>query len=531
MRKTKYLFYIPILLCLLIAMASAQTTWQMQNDNFAITPGSPVGGGGTSTSAGYIVVGSVGGSVAGASVSVGHFASGGVMAGAFARAGSIASPVAMPDASYRVIGVPVNILGECDADHVLADDLGGYDIKYWRFGRYDNGDDATYEHGSGSLPDITPGLGYWLIARGSKTIDATGLPVMPNVTIGSNDYYISESPELTLAVGWHQLANPFGFAINWADVRYKSGISILGAMSGVVQGGDIYIYQDGSWTTPDIIPAWGGFFVYVIPDGIEPVFPYSPAVVLAPSRNNTPIASVSEDNWTIDLALKNGTWVDAGNHVGVRNTAQAGLDHTDLLKPPPAPGMPMLAMTVENEKPALSADYRRPFSSGDTWHLRFSDGENRILVLTGLDQIPGGMQAWLIFDDENRVSPVEGGEIILKAETKGAELVIGTEEYLAYRIGDLVPKDFALHQNYPNPFNPTTTIRFDLPNEAMVRLDIYNILGRKVQTLIDQPMPPGYHSVDWDGSDSNGRTIASGIYFYRLAAGDTVAKRKMVLLK
>ncbi len=531
MRKTKYLFYIPILLCLLIAMASAQTTWQMQNDNFAITPGSPVGGGGTSISEGhYTVVGSVGGSVGGASVSVGHFASGGVMGGAFGRAGSIASQ-ALPDADYRIVGVPVNILGQTDADNVLADDLGGYDIKYWRFGRYDNEDGVTYEHGSASIPDFTPGLGYWLIARGSKTIDATGLPVIPNLTLSGDDYYLSDSPDLTLGLGWNQLANPFGFAISWSDVRYKAGIFILGAMSAVVQGGNIYYYQDGGWTNPDFIPAWGGFFVYVTTDQIEPVFPYWPAGVLASNRNNGPIATVSEDNWTVNLALKNGSWVDAGNHVGVRNTAQAGLDHTDLLKPPPAPGMPMLAMTIEGEKPALSADYRQPFSSGDTWRLRFSDGENRTLALTGLDQIPDGMQAWLIFNDENRVSPVEGGEIILKNETRGAELVIGTEDYLTHRLGDLLPMDFALHQNYPNPFNPTTTIRFDLPNEAFVRLDVYNILGRKVKTLIDQPMQPGYHSVDWDGSDNAGHTIASGIYFYRLAAGDKVDKKKMVLLK
>jgi hypothetical protein len=253
--------------------------------------------------------------------------------------------------------------------------------------------------------------------------------------------------------------------------------------------------------------------------------------VSPPVRNQDEIAASSENNWTVNLTFKTADGEDLGNQIGVRNTARNGFDHSDRLKPPAAPGMPMLAMRIDNQKPVFGTDFREPFGDGAVWHLTFSGGQNRVLRLTGLDQIPDGMQAWLIFDDENRVLPTDGGDIILKNETFGAELLIGTEGFLSSQLGDLVPKTFALHQNYPNPFNPNTTIRFDLPNEALVRLDVYNILGRKVTTLINQPMQPGYHSIEWNGNDDNGRTIASGVYFYRLQAGDNTAKKKMVVLK
>jgi hypothetical protein len=89
-----------------------------------------------------------------------------------------------------------------------------------------------------------------------------------------------------------------------------------------------------------------------------------------------------------------------------------------------------------------------------------------------------------------------------------------------------LPKEFALQQNYPNPFNPVTCISFSVPKRSLVRLDVFNILGQKVATLVDQDLDAGTHSVFWDASDD-----ASGVYFYRLRAGDFHAERKMLLIK
>lgn len=95
-----------------------------------------------------------------------------------------------------------------------------------------------------------------------------------------------------------------------------------------------------------------------------------------------------------------------------------------------------------------------------------------------------------------------------------------------------IPKEFALGQNYPNPFNPTTTIRFDLPKEAPVTMEVYNVLGVRVRTLMaGETVSAGHHSMMWDGRDDNGNAAPSGVYLYRINANDFHASKKMTLLK
>jgi len=96
---------------------------------------------------------------------------------------------------------------------------------------------------------------------------------------------------------------------------------------------------------------------------------------------------------------------------------------------------------------------------------------------------------------------------------------------------DDLPHSFRLYQNCPNPFNPTTEIRFDLPVPSHVWLDVYNLLGRRVRSLVDTYMDAGNHRVEWDGTDDAGESVASGIYFYRVETGAGAATRKMLLLK
>ncbi|UCD16857.1 MAG: T9SS type A sorting domain-containing protein [Candidatus Zixiibacteriota bacterium] len=95
----------------------------------------------------------------------------------------------------------------------------------------------------------------------------------------------------------------------------------------------------------------------------------------------------------------------------------------------------------------------------------------------------------------------------------------------------LLPEDFSLAQNFPNPFNPNTIISFRLPHEADVSLDVYNIMGQVVTTLIDRRLGRGEHVVTWNGTDSQHNRVATGIYFYQLRADGFVETRKMVMLK
>ncbi len=94
-----------------------------------------------------------------------------------------------------------------------------------------------------------------------------------------------------------------------------------------------------------------------------------------------------------------------------------------------------------------------------------------------------------------------------------------------------LPTHFSLAQNYPNPFNPTTQIDYAVPQRSNVRIDVFNVQGQLVRTLVDEMKAPGFHSVEWDGRDNGNTDVASGIYFYRIAAGDFHESRKMVMLK
>ncbi|MCK5330840.1 MAG: T9SS type A sorting domain-containing protein, partial [Candidatus Marinimicrobia bacterium] len=99
---------------------------------------------------------------------------------------------------------------------------------------------------------------------------------------------------------------------------------------------------------------------------------------------------------------------------------------------------------------------------------------------------------------------------------------------LVLGVGDeaLLPSEYALHQNYPNPFNPTTTIRFDIVEQGHVTLNIYNLLGQRVGTLVNQQLDPGFHSVQWNAS-----SIASGVYLYTIEMNNFAKSRKLLIIK
>ena len=97
--------------------------------------------------------------------------------------------------------------------------------------------------------------------------------------------------------------------------------------------------------------------------------------------------------------------------------------------------------------------------------------------------------------------------------------------------GYAIPDEFALHQNYPNPFNPVTTLRYDLPENGLVIITIYDMMGRQVKTLINQTQDAGYRSIIWDATNDYGKPVSAGIYLYQIHAGEYMQTKKMVLLK
>jgi hypothetical protein len=109
----------------------------------------------------------------------------------------------------------------------------------------------------------------------------------------------------------------------------------------------------------------------------------------------------------------------------------------------------------------------------------------------------------------------------LKKESDGGEFAPGPE----------IPVTYALEQNYPNPFNPTTTITYQLPEQRDVTLTVYNILGQVVKSLVQNVQAAGIYAIRWDGTNDHGTGVSSGMYIYRLKAGNFVQSRKMMMLR
>ncbi len=95
----------------------------------------------------------------------------------------------------------------------------------------------------------------------------------------------------------------------------------------------------------------------------------------------------------------------------------------------------------------------------------------------------------------------------------------------------VLPTEFGLSQNTPNPFNPSTSIDFALPKASEVKIEVFNTLGQHVATIYDGYLNAGYKRVEWDGTNENGNQVASGVYLYRMKAGNFTATKKMMLMK
>ncbi|MEW5925148.1 MAG: hypothetical protein AB1746_14285, partial [Candidatus Zixiibacteriota bacterium] len=355
-------------------------------------------------------------------------------------------PTALPNASYRIIGVPIAVSNH-SIFAVFDDDLGTYDTKQWRLGRYDAADDTVYEHTDAD--QVYPGVGYWLIARGGKTYGSAGTCVRPNYDYGSFQYY-----SVALSQGWNMLANPFAFDVSWDDVMFDDNGTVTGHDAAITDD-QIYSYNGSNYTVVSGtgIRAWEGVFVYINKTGVDALIrcnfvPVGKAV--APQE--TP---VTKNNWAVDMRLELNGLSDELNTVGVRPDASVGQDIHDYLEPPAAPEGPRMTFKIsEADARPRRADIRPPFDDGAVWNINLENAGGGTITFSGIENIPDGMNAVLrIGSRMNALIDAETAITVPDAVTK-AQLIIGTEKYIHGLNGMVLPEKFTLEQNIPNPFNP-----------------------------------------------------------------------------
>ncbi len=197
---------------------------------------------------------------------------------------------------------------------------------------------------------------------------------------------------------------------------------------------------------------------------------------------------------------------------------------TSLTKPQaPLPSSPADSARGVSTKPTLS------------WNMVLGSDRYRVQLSTSASFSSKLVDDSTVTDCYRQVGPLQANTTYYWRVS--ATNVAGTSSYSAVRTfttgvasaveqqDGAIPREYALKQNYPNPFNPSTTIRFELPKSSYVSLKVFDALGREITTLVSQELNPGYFTIRWNAN------VSSGIYFYRLQAGQYVETKKMVLLR
>jgi hypothetical protein len=195
----------------------------------------------------------------------------------------------------------------------------------------------------------------------------------------------------------------------------------------------------------------------------------------------------------------------------------------------PAVPVNFKVFNISEERYIDFAFYEKDFTGGNGYFTRGSGLLQDVIFLLETSQ-PDTLSNIISLDDCDSCSNPQEGDIYFRYITKpfyaGDSIFYSTQNITSVLNEHFGPAEFRLEQNYPNPFNPATKIRFQLPVKSYVKLEIYDILGRRISKLIDEEMNAGKYE-----SEFNGGRFASGVYIYRIQAGNFVSTKKMILLK
>jgi hypothetical protein len=439
----------------------------------------------------------------------------------------------LPDARYRMIGFPFDVDPASPAE-VFVDDLGEPDNRRWRASRFISAVESVVEFPG--FGNVRRGHGYWVIARNGPAIGASGVSALPDTTVDGTDY-----TRLTLAPGWNQIATPFAFPISWDD-------RIDDPEGGIEDAAWDFVGGDPLYETASVLQPFVGYWVFNEADQSRRLLlPYVEATTSA--RTTKALAHAGPQVlWQLELELKSGAVSDRSCVLGAALAALEGRDALDLGRPPAPPAhyveLASLLMVEQPDGPPVRQEMSRDIrpAAREGWRFRLqarSDLEApTVLSLAAADELPAHYAVAL-------VDPVSGRTFDLLADaplvlprlltTDGDEfeLLVGESSWVwsGGRTPETVTTAVALGPNHPNPFNPQTTITFALPAPGRVSLQVFDVAGRHVTTLVDEVLANGPHAVVWDGRDGAGRPAASGAYHYRLIAGGQVQTRSMLLLK
>lgn len=385
----------------------------------------------------------------------------------------------------------------------------------------------SYSGGSYSVPAAVSGkTGYWFGLNSADTIDAEGTARATNDTI-------------SLSQGWNLIGNPFirKFSVN--DVRYRKDGTTLTPSAAVTAGwiqNNFTKYASGSYASvSDSLAKWEGYFFYTLLPGVSMLFDRS----LAGNRVNKPAGRPSEMRWLVPLAVSNGASEDRYLAFGTEEGASSGFDAGyDFMKPPPVPASGVVEswFTIPGREEKFAYDIREPVSttvSGHSWQFSLRSAAAGNLTIAW-----GDINLFLPdFIKENYTFILTGSEITDTDMLSTGAVQFSAEANTVYNFkinpiatdihgSDPVPSEFSLAQNFPNPFNPGTMIRFSIPESGSVSLKLFDAIGSEIITIFDGYKTAGNHEIYFNAAD-----LSSGVYLYRITAGNKSITKKLILMR
>lgn len=407
-------------------------------------------------------------------------------------------------ADYRLVALPGQITEKISS--VMNGDAGVAWQAYW-----DNGESSNYlvKYDGSSTFNLTPGNGFWVTSKNDFTYQQT----VPTVELNAND-----QASIPLQDGWNIISNPLHKDVSWSDVSNANGGNLQSLWS-----------FDGSFSqaTNFASARSGEAYYFLNKTGLnELLIPYEKSS----SKNK-------QETKQKEIALN--TFVD-GNQTSISKLTFVSGEQkrlADIVAPPSNFENAALRFSAdpENQKSTRSSSFaqifRNPKQEGHKIPLTLSATPKQPVTISakGLNDAFNTRVA-LLNTFSGRKYELSGDrkiKIIPEQENTSMLLLIGSTSFINEQQEQFLPKQIEINPNYPNPFNPTTTLRFSLPEQAEVRLEIYNVLGQKVSTLIDNKVQSaGFHTVSFDASRQ-----ASGMYYAVFTIGDQRYTQKMMLIK
>ncbi len=414
--------------------------------------------------------------------------------------------------SYRLVALPGN------ASMHLAEAADGLPFRDWiAFAPDTSGSGALIPFDTTRAFVLSPGKGLWFLSAGPWNVPPQRISTVNIDHRGTFD--------LPLYPGWNIISNPFDVDLMWDEVARRNGLSQplwawngayepVDTMSTAKKQGEAYYFYNAEGVNILELP---------YPGIASPFFSKTAPSLAAPLLQ---ITAEDESGARSD--------VQAGTTPGARE----GFDPGDRVAPPAH--FSSLSLRLENDDPSLHghslARELKP-SSNDVsrYELRLTAiSKSPVSVsIRGLEHFAG--QHMYLVDRRNgsmynlrertelAIHPSKGDVPLL--------LLIGADSSIEEIARSVIPTQVTLKPNYPNPFRTYTTIEFSTSESGYASLEIFDVLGRRVQTLVDGYVEAGLHRTVWKREDMHQHRAPGGAYFIRLKCGDTLLTRKMVLLR